>query len=234
MAIPHIGHGRVIKYGGNDAANSRDISMMPGDFKKMGDQNKDMSPVKFISGAGSKQGAAKMMQQSYEAPIRFNSGLRKASANGELDDNLKFKAAVDGAAKFLSGAGSKQGAAKMMQQSYGAPAPGPAKNKPCPPGENCDEEGFRYITQSRLDSNALDSNASGATSANALGGALNEVVVTGNKNNTSPSTEKKGKTAVGEVLQSVGNTISSLFKPKVGFKVTKFGKNKNKRQRTGV
>ena len=140
MAIPHIGHGRVIKYGGNDAANSRDISMMPGDFKKMGDQNKDMSPVKFISGAGSKQGAA-----------------------------------------------------KMMQQSYGAPAPGPAKNKPCPPGENCDEEGFRYITQSRLDSNALDSNASGATSANALGGALNEVVVTGNKNNTSPPTQKKGK-----------------------------------------
>ena len=218
MAIPHIGHGRVIKYGGNDAANSRDISMMPGDFKKMGDQNKDMSPAQMYN----------------EAPIRFNSGLREASANGELDDNLKFKAAVDGAAKFLSGAGSKQGAAKMMQQSYGAPAPGPAKNKPCPPGENCDEEGFRYITQSRLDSNALDSNASGATSANALGGALNEVVVTGNKNNTSPSTEKKGKTAVGEVLQSVGNTISSLFKPKVGFKVTKFGKNKNKRQRTGV
>tara|TARA_R110000737_G_C14312810_1_gene438221 strand:- start:20 stop:565 length:546 start_codon:yes stop_codon:yes gene_type:complete len=181
MAIPHIGHGRVIKYGGNDAANSRDISMMPGDFKKMGDQNKDMSPVKFISGAGSKQGAA-----------------------------------------------------KMMQQSYGAPAPGPAKNKPCPPGENCDEEGFRYITQSRLDSNALDSNASGATSANALGGTLNEVVITGNKNNTSPSTEKKGKTAVGGILQSVGNTISSLFKPKFGFKATKFGKNKNKRQRTGV
>ena len=181
MAIPHIGHGRVIKYGGNDAANSRDISMMPGDFKEMGDQNKNMSPVKFISGAGSKQGAA-----------------------------------------------------KMMQQSYGAPAPGPAKNKPCPPGENCDEEGFRYITQSRLDSNALDSNASGATSANALGGTLNEVVITGNKNNTSPPTQKKGKTAVGEVLQSVGNTISSLFKPKVGFKVTKFGKNKNKRQRTGV
>jgi hypothetical protein len=176
MAIPHIGHGRVIKYGGNDAANSRDISMMPGDFKEMGDQNKNMSPVKFISGAGSKQGAA-----------------------------------------------------KMMQQSYGAPAPGPAKNKPCPPGENCDEEGFRYITQSRL-----DSNESGATSANALGGALNEVVVTGNKNNNPPPKEKKGKTAVGEVLQSVGNTISSLFKPKVGFKVTKFGKNKNKRQRTGV
>ncbi len=30
---------------------------------------------------------------------KFNSGLRKASADGELDDNLKFKAAVDNSGK---------------------------------------------------------------------------------------------------------------------------------------
>ena len=180
MAIPHIGHGRVIKYGGNDAANSRDISMMPGDFKKMGDQNKDMSPVKFISGAGSKQGAA-----------------------------------------------------KMMQQSYGAQAPGPAKNKPCPDGENCDEQGFRYITQSRLDSNALGSNESGATSANALGGTLNEVVITGNKNNNPPPTKKNKKkfknTGLGRGLSNVIKSVGSIVNPVVPIYTT----NKGKIQKSG-
>ena len=32
-----------------------------------------------------------------EAPLEFNEGLRKASAEGKLDDNPKFKAAVDAA-----------------------------------------------------------------------------------------------------------------------------------------
>ena len=32
-----------------------------------------------------------------EAPLEFNAGLRKASADGKLDDNPKFKAAVDAA-----------------------------------------------------------------------------------------------------------------------------------------
>jgi len=32
-----------------------------------------------------------------EAPLEFNKGLRKASAEGKLDDNPKFKAAVDAA-----------------------------------------------------------------------------------------------------------------------------------------
>tara|TARA_R100001224_G_scaffold113070_1_gene97246 strand:- start:419 stop:739 length:321 start_codon:yes stop_codon:yes gene_type:complete len=39
------------------------------------------------------------------APTKFNAGLRKASAEGKLDDNPKFKAAVDNAGdspnKFL-------------------------------------------------------------------------------------------------------------------------------------
>jgi len=30
-----------------------------------------------------------------EAPLEFNAGLREASAKGKLDDNPKFKAAVD-------------------------------------------------------------------------------------------------------------------------------------------
>ncbi len=40
----------------------------------------------------SEQSPAKM-----EAPLEFNAGLRKASADGKLDDNPKFKAAVDAA-----------------------------------------------------------------------------------------------------------------------------------------
>ncbi len=32
-----------------------------------------------------------------EAPLEFNAGLREASAKGKLDDNPKFKAAVDAA-----------------------------------------------------------------------------------------------------------------------------------------
>ena len=52
--------------------------------------------------------AFKMKMKEYgkgKNPIQFNEGLRKASAEGKLDDNPKFKAAVDKAgdspAKFL-------------------------------------------------------------------------------------------------------------------------------------
>ncbi len=52
--------------------------------------------------------AFKMKMKEYgkgKNPIKFNEGLRKASAEGKLDDNPKFKAAVDKAgdspAKFL-------------------------------------------------------------------------------------------------------------------------------------
>ena len=62
------------------------------------------------------------------APAQFNSGLRDASASGKLDNNPKFKAAVDGAAKFYSGSGSKKGAAKMMQKSFMPQPTGPMKN----------------------------------------------------------------------------------------------------------
>lgn len=52
--------------------------------------------------------AFKMKMKEYgkgKNPIQFNEGLRKASAEGKLDDNPKFKAAVDkggdSPAKFL-------------------------------------------------------------------------------------------------------------------------------------
>lgn len=58
--------------------------------------------------------AFKMKMKEYgkgKNPIQFNEGLRKASAEGKLDDNPKFKAAVDKAgdspAKFLGGLVSK-------------------------------------------------------------------------------------------------------------------------------
>jgi hypothetical protein len=47
---------------------------------------------------GGKGAAAKM-----EAPLEFNAGLRKASADGKLDDNPKFKAAVDAAPTKMMG-----------------------------------------------------------------------------------------------------------------------------------
>tara|TARA_R100000734_G_C3313914_1_gene105358 strand:- start:1832 stop:2062 length:231 start_codon:yes stop_codon:yes gene_type:complete len=68
MAIPHKGHGRNIKYGGNNAANSREIDMMPRNYKIMGDVNKDIAPTKIVSGSGSKEGVAKMMDQKYGGP----------------------------------------------------------------------------------------------------------------------------------------------------------------------
>ena len=37
-----------------------------------------------------------------EAPLEFNEGLREASAKGKLDNNPKFKAAVDAAPKMIS------------------------------------------------------------------------------------------------------------------------------------
>ena len=109
MAIPHVGHGRDIKYGGNDAANSREISMMPGDFKQMGDKNQDMAPAKMYN----------------EAPAKFNAGLKDAMA-GKTGKFAEIVAAAP--AKFYSGSGSKKGAAHMMQQAFNPEPTGPMKN----------------------------------------------------------------------------------------------------------
>ena len=117
MAIPHVGHGRDIKYGGNDAANSREISMMPGDFKQMGDKNQDMAPAKMY-----KEAPAKMYN---EAPAKFNAGLKDAMA-GKTGKFAEIVAAAP--AKFYSGSGSKKGAAHMMQQAFNPEPTGPMKN----------------------------------------------------------------------------------------------------------
>ena len=109
MAIPHVGHGRDIKYGGNDAANSREISMMPGDFKQMGDKNQDMAPAKMYK----------------DAPAKFNAGLKDAMA-GKTGKFAEIVAAAP--AKFYSGSGSKEGAAHMMQQAFNPEPTGPMKN----------------------------------------------------------------------------------------------------------
>ena len=54
---------------------------------------KNPSIMKMAKQAGS---AMKMKE-----PMKFNAGLRKASAEGKLDNNPKFKAAVDNAPKKL-------------------------------------------------------------------------------------------------------------------------------------
>ena len=60
-----------------------------------------------------------------EAPLEFNEGLRKASAEGKLDDNPKFKAAVDAAPiKMISTAmPGVDPITGMIQQDQFAPSP---------------------------------------------------------------------------------------------------------------
>ena len=108
MAIPHVGHGRDLKYGGNNAANSREIDMMPGNYKQMGDKNKDIAPVKMYN----------------EAPVKALEDLKGNLGTGEnqIDPESKF-------GKIVSGGGSKEGIAKMMDKTYGpATMSGPIKN----------------------------------------------------------------------------------------------------------
>ena len=93
MAIPHIGQGRDIKYGGNNAANSREIDMMPGNYKQMGDMNKDIAPAKALE------------------DLKGNLGKGK----NQIDPDSEF-------GKIVSGSGSKEGVAKMMDQKYGGPS----------------------------------------------------------------------------------------------------------------
>ena len=74
-------------------------------FKLMG--AKDV-PMKMM-----KKSPSKMMKKS---PAEFNPGLRKAAADGKLDNNPKFKAAVENApAKMM-----KKSAAKLMKKDSAA------------------------------------------------------------------------------------------------------------------
>ena len=53
-----------------------------------------------------------------EAPLEFNEGLREASDLGKLDNNPKFKAAVDAAPKMIStGMAGVDPMTGMMQQN---------------------------------------------------------------------------------------------------------------------
>ena len=56
---------------------------------------KNPSLMKMAKQAGS------AMKIKKAEPMKFNAGLRKASAEGKLDNNPKFKAAVDNAPKKL-------------------------------------------------------------------------------------------------------------------------------------
>ena len=56
---------------------------------------KNPSLMKMAKEAGS------AMKMKKAEPMKFNAGLRKASAEGKLDNNPKFKAAVDNAPKKL-------------------------------------------------------------------------------------------------------------------------------------
>ena len=56
---------------------------------------KNPSLMKMAKQAGS------AMKMKKAEPMKFNAGLRKASAEGKLDNNPKFKAAVDNAPKKL-------------------------------------------------------------------------------------------------------------------------------------
>ena len=56
---------------------------------------KNPSIMKMAKQAGS------AMKMKKAEPMKFNAGLRKASAEGKLDNNPKFKAAVDNAPKKM-------------------------------------------------------------------------------------------------------------------------------------
>tara|TARA_R100000995_G_scaffold28969_1_gene12817 strand:- start:3 stop:665 length:663 start_codon:yes stop_codon:yes gene_type:complete len=79
---------------------------------KMRSGNK--TPFKLM---GAKKAPMKMMKKS---PAEFNPGLKKAAADGKLDNNPKFKDAVEGApAKMM-----KKSAAKLMKRPKDKKSPG--------------------------------------------------------------------------------------------------------------
>ena len=86
----HKGHGRNISVGGGYAKQERKdlFKDMSGGYNAMGDSN---SPNYKYDGNA--------VAQKYGAPVEFNAGLRQASEDGKLDDNPKFKLAVDESGK---------------------------------------------------------------------------------------------------------------------------------------
>tara|TARA_B100001939_G_scaffold250180_1_gene217154 strand:- start:61 stop:963 length:903 start_codon:yes stop_codon:yes gene_type:complete len=101
--------GKDARLAANEKLNKKDdsaLAMKKGSAMKMG---KSKSPMKM-----SKKGAPAKMSKS---PNKFNKGLKKAAADGKLDKNPKFKAAVENApAKMKKSAmkmGMKKSAAKM-------------------------------------------------------------------------------------------------------------------------
>ena len=62
---------------------------------------KNPSLMKMAKEAGS------AMKMKKAEPMKFNAGLRKASAEGKLDNNPKFKAAVDNSPKKMKKAAMK-------------------------------------------------------------------------------------------------------------------------------
>tara|TARA_R100001086_G_scaffold984_1_gene548 strand:- start:42 stop:857 length:816 start_codon:yes stop_codon:yes gene_type:complete len=86
-------------------------------FKLMGAKD---APMKMM-----KKSPSKLMKKS---PAEFNPGLKKAAADGKLDNNPKFKAAVEGApAKMM-----KKSAAKMMKKDSAAKLMKRPKDKKSP------------------------------------------------------------------------------------------------------
>ena len=74
------------------------------------------SPLHKRKGCGPQRlGSPFKMGMKHHSPTKFNAGLKKAAADGKLDDNPKFKAAVEKApAKMKKSAMKmKKSAAKM-------------------------------------------------------------------------------------------------------------------------
>ena len=96
--------------------------------KKANKSHGSDSPVKgYVSDAqrkavhASKADGGKGAPNKMEAPLEFNAGLRKASADGKLDDNPKFKAAVDaaGGGSHAKGLARLDAFNKMGNKRYG-------------------------------------------------------------------------------------------------------------------
>ena len=73
------------------------------------------------AGENMPDGRSKSAAFQYKTAYKFNKGLKEASAKGELDDNPKFKAAVDAAPMKKKGCKSSY---KMLNKKM-------KSNKPC-------------------------------------------------------------------------------------------------------
>jgi len=74
------------------------------------------------AGENMPDGRSKSAAFQYKTAYKFNKGLKEASAEGKLDDNPKFKAAVDAAP--MKKRGCKSSSYKMLNKKM-------KSNKPC-------------------------------------------------------------------------------------------------------